>query len=124
MSKTIPKDEFLAGKQCLRCGIFGQERICEICKPLKKCEVCSIILRKSFRFYRYDPNKRGTVYREHTYIIKSPYPPMSELMCKGCDNWEDGMKLWCFKCGEWFENTLNNYKINGNFCDNCNGNEL
>lgn len=123
MLKLIPKEEFLAGVQCLRCGVFGSEKLCTTCIHLKKCKTCSIVLREKFRFYRYDPNKRGTVYKEVSYIIHSPYPPISDKECVGCVDWEKGMKFECYACGEWFPNTLNNYKINGNFCLKHNGNE-
>ena len=116
MSKLIPKEEFLKSEHCLRCGIIGETRMCDTCKDLKKCKVCSIILRESFRFYRYDPNKKGTFYRESSYIIKSPYPEDKDGKCIGCYDWEMRMKFICFLCGEWFSNTLSNYKINGNCC--------
>jgi len=119
MSRIIPKEEFLSGVQCLRCGVFGTQKVCEVCKHFKKCKICSIILRNEFRFYRYDPNKKGTIYREFSYIIVSPYPPKTKDECVGCKNWELGMKYRCYGCGNWFQNNLNNYKINGNFCPNC-----
>ena len=119
-NRMIPKDEFLSGKQCLRCGIFGTEKVCKLCKDLKKCRICTIILRPEFVFYKYTPNTKGTFYKEHSYIIVSPYPPFIKNQCYDCIGWELGMKYWCYGCGEWFQNTLNNYKINGNFCDKCN----
>lgn len=119
MSKIISREEFVSGHQCLRCGVFGATKMCDECKDLQKCKVCSIILRPKFLFHRYYPNKKGTVYREMSVVIVSPYPEHSPKLCTGCVNWEMGMKFWCYGCGEWFKNTLSNYKTNGNFCPDC-----
>lgn len=86
-----------------------------MCKDLQKCKICSILLRHAFRFYKYNLNSDGD-YNEISYVIVSPYPPFKPNMCYGCIGWELGMKYWCYVCGKWFDNTLENYKVNGNCC--------
>lgn len=122
--------------QCVTCGkvgTCGYGNNCESCtkENLPKCHVCGIILREGFKnFYTYDireehrdgenelkASKECVV--EFIYEREPLYTKISDDMCSGCINWKSRMKDVCMTCDNDFDNTEDNYKLNGNQCPEC-----
>lgn len=128
--------EFRKLNQCLRCGKVSDieiESLCDECKEmnLSNCEICEIVLRKGIhKFYTYNTKDRHledeSDLKPNTKLVKeycvrkeSLYPQFSETLCSGCADWESQMKNKCWCCRNVFENSKENYKLNGNMCVKC-----
>lgn len=137
--KEYISSEFRELVQCLNCGkahktdLKDYQFICDYCKSLnlKKCEICTIILRTipmlyftydTQEYYRGEENGFKTnakIVREFMYTRKPLFPAYDENICQGCKDWESDIKNECFTCGEDFINLKENYKCNGNICKLC-----
>lgn len=116
---------------CGRVGNIGINTFCYDCNLNKnKCIACDAILREGvYKFFQYDTkeyhrdidiefkvSKRQVIEFEteelYDKLIQSD-------TCNECLGWENKIKNTCFLCGCSFENTITNYKLNGNLCEGC-----
>ncbi len=127
-------DEFRKRKICLFCGraTITENDMCDECilKNYKICDMCGIVLRKgTYTFYFYDnrdekrENEFGfkinkSMIREFSYTVNKDNHN-EENICRDCENWKIHMHNKCCECKKDFENTKENYKINGNMCPTC-----
>lgn len=124
-------DEFKTGEMCLRCGImlFDGTRVCTKCIELnlQKCDICTALLREGLHFfYSYDSKDEIRINNGKNrldlkeFATAQMYNKLThEGICNSCIGWEKRMKNNCFKCGRDFDNNKENYKLRGNFCENC-----
>ena len=58
--------------------------------------------------------------REFSYEKLPSYPQVGiSDICLGCANIESRIKDICFWCDNDFNNNVENYKLNGNTCEDC-----
>lgn len=113
---VIIKEGFNRSKTCVGCGIFGTTK-CDSCKDIKRCKICSRLLRQSWFSYFYEPKKGFTGHFIESKIkCYSYHQPFSDNMCEGCVDWEDYIKDECFICGNKFKNTPKHFLLFGNTC--------
>lgn len=131
---STPK-EFRELNQCVYCGKADKIEyggICNECKKLnyKNCDICEIVLRNGiYKFYSYDnrEDKRESDIEfkaqknnvREFVTIEEIHNIHDEKLCKNCVGWEKRMKDICWKCNNDFYNTKENYKLNGNLCEEC-----
>lgn len=132
--RSFSPEEFRALPKCLGCGIVLAQEIpyCEEChkQEVIKCEMCEAVLREGqWKAYAYDikevyrDNKDLKVSKERVieffYYTESMAVKAEDGLCTGCVDWKTRMKNICFLCDNDFENTKENYKLNGNMCEFC-----
>lgn len=118
---------------CLKASKINYGEKCEDCSKInfKYCEMCESILRSGLhRYYSYD--NRDThrdngigflaskeMIREFVFEETLPIIPINETICENCKGWKEWMKDICYWCDNDFLNNKDNYKINGNMCEEC-----
>lgn len=132
-TKFTPQ-EFKKLNYCVECGKVLDIKHGGKCKEcldnnLVPCEICEVLLRKGiFNYYSYDirENKREDVipYVSKQLVrefleIKKVNNKFSDTLCKDCQDWESKVKDICWKCDNDFNNSRENYKLNGNMCPEC-----
>ncbi len=134
--RVFEPKEFRKYKQCLSCGfaiLKNEKDNCYECikKDLKFCEVCEIILRSGLQiYYSYDIREQTRSEDLKLKISKEPvrefihrefplYPKATEVLCTGCIDWKSMIKDICVWCDNDFVNGEENYKLNGNSCNEC-----
>lgn len=129
---TYTPKEFKKMVQCLRCGKACtklDDGLCDSCKMVnaKPCKTCEILLRQGeCRFYSYDIKEfhreegKFTASKElvREFSCDKAYVKESDDYCVSClnEDLESLRKDWCYICNAHFNNTVENYKANGNFC--------
>lgn len=127
--------EFKELNRCVYCGKAEKIKYggkCSECWAIdyKNCEMCEIVLRDGFyKFYSYDnrEDKRETEieFKANKHKIREfvayeeRHNMLTDSMCKSCVGWEKRMKDICWKCDNDFYNNKENYKLNGNMCEEC-----
>lgn len=125
--------EFKKLNECIQCGKaqkIKKDTICEKCinKNIPKCKMCEILLRSEeeeiFTYDCKDSHREGMKFkpivkdvREFSY--KSKIIESKDGLCNRCIDWRKRKKNMCFNCDGYFENTDENYKLNGNLCRFC-----
>lgn len=145
--RIFSPDEYKKFTKCVICGIVVKNKCknnnckdtdepceshyCEHCMLLKfdKCKVCSGIFHiKPIKSYTYDIReiKRDNgfefkvskvfirefeYYKEPTTILKK------DGICESCFGFENKIKNHCMICGDYFQNSRENYIKNGNMCE-------
>lgn len=128
-------EEFRKLEQCISClhatsieygGRCGKCYVIEF----KYCEMCDVVMREGIhRFYSYD---NRDIHRENgieflaskepvrEFIFEEDLPPLEHpTLCNDCIGWEAKMKDICWFCDNDFDNSKENYKLNGNMCLEC-----
>ena len=118
---------------CLKASPIEYGKMCEECSKVdfKYCEVCEKVLRGGLhRFYSYDnrDNHRETEIeflaskekiREFVFEEMLPTLHPDQTICNDCVGFEKRMSDICFWCDNDFYNNVENYKLNGNTCEEC-----
>lgn len=134
--KKYKPADFRKLNQCVYCGLaqlISEGEACEPCKAknYKNCECCEAVLRKgTYKVYTYDTreihrdgrvdfNPIKELVKEFVSDEKPYHEQWSETLCVGCINWFEKVRNVCWMCENDFENTLQNYKLNGNVCGHC-----
>jgi len=132
---TFTPQEFRELNQCVCCGKADKIQyggFCSECSKInhKYCDICEVVLRKGkYKFYNYDNRDDRKEFDIKFKAIKKIVREFvteeerdnfgSEILCKDCIGWENRMKDICWKCDNDFTNTKENYKLNGNMCEEC-----
>lgn len=128
--------EFRRLNQCTECGyatniLYGERCNDCVCANRNQCKMCECVLWKGERtMYTYDIfdsyRENGVEFKVSKKMIrefiykKLPYrEQITNDLCAGCVDWKKRIKNICFKCKKRFNNTEQNYKLNGNFCQIC-----
>lgn len=130
-------EEFRLRDQCLRCGrsfeSLNNDLLCEQCSKenLQHCDMCEVLIRNGkYRFFTYDIRKdhrdgeegfkaSKEYVREFTYFENFNDGDGSGGTCDACKALIKTIKHVCGNCGNPFNNTEENYKVNGNTCGMC-----
>lgn len=132
MAKTgvkIQAVDFDKGFTCMRCGIFGNKKVCDNCKPLKECSVCGLVLKGArYNFYQYDYVQTPMRLAERYYkeIRKSRMNPYTHdgHVCDDCKDYKSRIKNKCWVCEGVIENSASRFRNHGNMCKDCTGENL
>lgn len=108
---------------CLTCGFFTQENACEQCSTLTRCNLCGIVCNGDAKrkLYSYRTLLSDKKILEEVYIEAHSVSRVlsDEGLCEDCVDWSKRIKNICFICGEFFFNSLKNYREKGNCCAEC-----
>ena len=129
-------EQFRLLNQCVECGkasLIGKNSKCDSCifDNFPHCMICGIVLRDGVhKFWAYDAQEEKRdedvlmkvskeIINEFTFEEESLYIKFSDTLCVECSELGKMMKNKCWICEKEFDNTVGNYKINGNQCRLC-----